>query len=331
MRAMLLERPAPIESAPLVARDLPDPEPGPGEIRMAVRACGVCHTDLHVAEGDLTLPRLPVVPGHQVVGVVERLGAGVEMFRAGDRVGLPWLRRTCGACDRCRNGRENLCEHAEFNGFHADGGFAEKVLAPAEFAYRVPDAFPDAQAAPLLCAGVIGYRALRLSTVRPGERLGMWGFGASAHVTIQVAVHRGCEVHVLTRSEAHRRHARELGAVWTGAPSDPPPRPLDAAIIFSPAGPQVHDALRALRPGGTLALAGITMSPIPELEYPLLYGERTVRSVANSTRRDVEELLELAPRIPIRTEVEEYRLEEANGVLRRLKESRIRGAGLLVP
>jgi propanol-preferring alcohol dehydrogenase len=330
MRAMVLERPGPAsDGGPLALRELPDPVPGPGELRVAVRASGVCRTDLHVVEGDLPLPRLPLVPGHQIVGTVDRLGAGTTGFAPGDRVGIPWLHGTCGTCDACRTDHENLCDSAAFTGYHCDGGFAEKTVVSAGFAHRLPDAFPDAQAAPLLCAGVIGYRALRLCELRPGGRLGMWGFGASAHVTIQVARHQGGEVLAFTRSAEHRRHALELGATWAGAPDEPPPRPLDAAIIFSPAGSQVHDALRALRRGGTLALAGITMSPIPAMDYGLLYGERTVRSVANSTRRDVTELLELAGRIPLRTDVETFRLEEANAVLRRLKEGRIRGAGVL--
>jgi propanol-preferring alcohol dehydrogenase len=331
MRAMVLDRPGPAsDDGPLAMRELPDPQPGPGEVGIAVRACGVCHTDLHVVEGDLPLPRLPLIPGHQIVGTVERLGEGTTGFALGDRVGIPWLHSTCGACDACRSDHENLCTSGLFTGYHCDGGFAEKTTVSAAFAHRLPDGFADAQAAPLLCAGVIGYRALRLSEMRPGGRIGMWGFGASAHVTIQVARHQGGEVLVFTRSAEHRRHALELGATWAGAPDEFPPRLLDAAIIFSPAGPQVHDALRALRRGGTLALAGITMSPIPELDYGLIYGERTVRSVANSTRRDVTELLDLAGRIPLHTDVETYRLEEANAVLRRLKEGRIRGAGVLI-
>ncbi len=326
---MLLKVPKAAEEGPLEAVELPDPEPGPGEIKVKVHACGVCRTDLHIVEGDLDLPKLPVVPGHQIVGVVERVGKGVTRFREGDRVGIPWLYDTCGKCRFCREGRENLCDKARFTGFHVDGGFAEHFVAKAEFAYPIPEGFPDEQAAPLLCAGIIGYRALRLSEVRPGERLGMYGFGASAHVTIQVARYWGCEVFVFTRSPEHRKLALELGAAWAGGAEEEPPGKLDSAIIFAPAGPLVPMALRALHKGGTLALAGIHMTPIPRMEYNLLYGERTVRSVANSTRKDAEELLRLAAEIPIHTEVEVYHLEVANEVLLRLKRSEIRGAAVL--
>lgn len=329
MRAMLLRAPKPAEEGPLESVELPDPEPGPGEIKVRVGACGVCRTDLHIVEGDLDLPKLPVVPGHQIVGVVEEVGDGTRRFREGDKVGVPWLYDTCGRCRFCREGKENLCDEARFTGFHVDGGFAEYFVVKEDFAYPIPEGFPDLQAAPLLCAGIIGYRALRLSEVRPGERLGMYGFGASAHVTIQVAKYRGCEVFVFTRSPEHRRLAEELGAAWVGGPDDEPPEEMDSSIIFAPAGPLVPKALKALRKGGTLALAGIHMTPIPQMEYSLLYGERTVRSVANSTRRDAEELLRLAAEIPIHTEVEEYRLEEANEVLLKLKRSEIRGAAVL--
>ncbi|MGD0220939.1 MAG: zinc-dependent alcohol dehydrogenase family protein [Terriglobia bacterium] len=330
MRAMLLEKPRPAVENPLRLTELPMPEPAPGEIRVRVRACGVCHTDLHVVEGDLPLPKLPVVPGHQIVGTVDALGAGVNDFRHGDRVGVPWLNSTCGECVYCRKGLENLCGRAQFTGFHADGGYAEAMVAPAAFAYALPASYSDLEAAPLLCAGVIGYRALKLSNLQPGERLGLYGFGASAHIVIQIARHRGCEVCVFTRAESHRQLARQLGAVWTGTAGEPPPAPLDAAIIFAPAGGLVPQALRALRKGGTLALAGITMSSLPEMDYQLLYHERILRSVANSTREDVRSLLRLAAEVPLRIQIEPFQLPEANHALQNLKSSRIHGAGVLV-
>ena len=330
MRAMLLEKPRPAEENPLRLAELPLPDPAPGEIRVRVRACGVCHTDLHIVEGDLPLPKLPVVPGHQIVGTVDALGAGVNEFRMGDRVGVPWLYSTCGECAYCRKGLENLCERARFTGFHDDGGYAEAMVAPAAFAYALPGNFSDLDAAPLLCAGVIGYRALKLSNLQPGDRLGLYGFGASAHIVIQIARHWQCEVCVFTRAESHRQLARQLGAVWTGTAREQPPAPLDASIIFAPAGKLVPDALRALRKGGTLALAGITMSPLPEMEYQLLYHERILRSVANSTREDARSLLRLAAEIPVRTQIEPFQLPEANHALQNLKSSKIHGAGVLV-
>jgi propanol-preferring alcohol dehydrogenase len=326
---MILHRPLPVEENPLVVAELPLPQPGPDEVRLRVRACGVCHTDLHLVEGEIALPRLPVVPGHQIVGTVDALGAEVSRFAAGDRVGVPWLYAACGRCEFCRRGLENLCNDARFTGQHADGGFAEYMVVPAGFAYPIPDGFPDEQAAPLLCAGIIGYRSLRLSRIEPGGRLGLYGFGASAHVTIQVARHWGCEVYVFTRSAEHQRHALELGAAWVGQAQDTPPAGVDSAITFAPAGWLVPEALRVLRKGGTLALNAIHMSPIPEMPYALVYGERTVRSVANATRRDAVELLQLAAEIPIRTDVELYPLAEANDVLQRLKRREVQGAAVL--
>jgi propanol-preferring alcohol dehydrogenase len=260
---------------------------------------------------------------------VERIGSAVVDLRVGDRVGLPWLRWACGRCDYCRRDQENLCPAIQFNGLDADGGFAEMVAAPAAFVYRLPEGFADLQAAPLLCAGVIGYRALRLSGIAPGGRLGLYGFGASAHVSIQVARHWGCEIYVFTRSEDHRRHARALGAVWTGDARDEAPELLDSAVIFAPAGWIVPEALRAVRPGGTVATAGIHMSDLPSMPYSLIYGERTLRSIANSTRQDVVELLQLAAEIPIQTDVEVYPLEAANDALARVKRSEVRGAAVL--
>ncbi len=330
MKAMRFQAPGPVEGAPLGLVDLPRPDPGQGEIRLRATVCGVCHTDLHTVEGELSLPRLPLVPGHQVVGLVEARGPGAMRFREGDRVGVPWLYQTCGACAFCRRGEENLCDRARFTGYHVDGGYAEALVVHEAFAYRLPEQLPDPLAAPLLCAGIIGYRALRLSEVKPGERLGLFGFGASAHIALQIARYWKCEVLVFTRSPAHQALARELGAVWVGSASDAPPEPIDRAILFAPAGRLVHNALRVLRKGGTLAIAAIYLDPIPELDYgALLYGERTVRSVTASTRRDGEELLALAPEIPIRTEVESFPLEAANEALLRLKRSEIRGAGVL--
>ncbi len=329
MRAMVLEKPRPAEESPLELREVATPEPGPGEIRVRARACGVCHTDLHTVEGDLELPKLPVIPGHQIVGVVEARGAGARAFREGDRVGIPWLNWTCGECAFCRKDLENLCERARFTGLDADGGYAEAVVVHESFAYEIPKAFADVAAAPLLCAGIIGYRSLRLSAARPGERLGLYGFGASAHIVLQLARHEGMEIYVFTRTPAHRELARQLGAAWVGGAEETPPDWLDAAILFAPAGPLVLDALRVLRKGGAVALAGITMSPIPEMDYALLYHERAVRSVANSTRRDAREFLELAAQIPVHTEIETFALEDANRALVALKQSRIRGAGVL--
>lgn len=331
MKAQILRQTKPVEQKPLEPADLPVPEPGPRQIRLQITACGVCHTDLHVVEGDLILPRLPIVPGHQIVGFVDALGREVTQFEEGDRAGAIWLYRTCGKCGFCKTNRENLCEKAEFTGFHADGGFAEYMVVDAAFAYPLPHDLPDEQAAPLLCGGVIGYRALRLSEVEPGQTLGLFGFGNSAHITIQVARHWGCSVFVFTRSPSHQKHAKELGAEWVGTADDAPPREIDAGIIFAPAGELVPKALKALGKGGTIALAGIHMSHIPEMPYDLIYGERCLRSVANSTRRDARELLQLAAEIPVRTDVTAFPLDEANEILLAMKESRFNGDAVLLP
>lgn len=329
MKACRLRKPAPVETNPLDFGDGPKPEPGEGEVLVHVRACGVCRTDLHVVEGELA-PRLsPVIPGHQVVGVIEKAGVGVTRLRVGDRVGVAWLHWTCGVCEYCRAGKENLCENATFTGYTAAGGYAEFVTAPEAFAYRIPDEFSDLQAAPLLCAGIIGYRALRLSGIQPGGRLGFYGFGAAAHLAIQVARHWGVEVYASTRDERHRRLALDLGARWAGGTLDAPPEQLDSAIIFAPAGEIVPAALKALKKGGTVALAGIHMSPIPPLDYELLYGERILRSVANNTRKDGEDFLRAAAEIPIRTETQVFPLREANHALNLLKNDAIRGAAVL--
>lgn len=330
MRAMVLASFAPVEERPLVLTDVPRPEPGLKHALVRVEHCGVCHTDLHTVEGEIVSPRLPIVPGHQVVGTVAELGPGASRLAPGQRVGLAWLGRTCGECAYCARGDENLCDHALFNGFHLEGGYAEYVLVHEDFAYPIPDGFSGEQAAPLLCAGIIGYRALRLAEAGPGRRVGLYGFGASAHVAIQVLRHWGASVYVFSRSGSHRRLASDLGAIWTGRAGDTPPEKLESAIVFAPAGPLVLEALRALDKGGTLALAGIYMTPIPQMDYEKhLYGERTVRSVTASTRSDGAELLELAARIPIRTTTVSFPLEEANEVLAALKRGEIDGAAVL--
>ncbi|OLD74862.1 MAG: alcohol dehydrogenase [Candidatus Rokubacteria bacterium 13_1_20CM_2_69_58] len=331
MRVLALTAQAPIEHEPLRLERRPVPEPGPDEILVRVGACGVCRTDLHLVEGDLPLVRSPIVPGHQVVGRIERAGAGSTRFEAGARVGLAWLRRTCGACAYCASGRENLCERAEFTGYHADGGFADYAVAPAAFAYRIPAAFSDADAAPLLCAGIIGYRALKRSETPPGGRLGIYGFGSSAHVTLQVARARGCEVFVCTREASHRDLARRLGAAWAGDLRDSMPVKTDGTIIFAPVGDLVPQALRNLARGGTLALAGIHMTPVPALEYERdLFYERSIRSVTANTRADGEELLAEAARIPIRPTTTTFPLEGANRALQLLKRGAFAGSGVLL-
>jgi len=326
---MLLQQPAPAEQAPLHLADLPDPTPAPNEVRVRIRTCGLCHTDLHTVEGDLLLPKLPLVPGHQIVGTIDALGPAVRTLKAGDRVGIPWLYSTDGTCPYCVRNTENLCENARFTGYHVNGGYAELCIVREDFAHPLPAAFSDENAAPLLCAGVIGYRSYRLSGAKPGQRLGLYGFGASAHLVLQLARHEKCEVSVFTRSHAHRELAEKLGAVWTGSAEDTPPHPLDASIIFAPAGALVPLALKHLRKAGTLALAGITMSQIPPLDYDLLYHERVVRSVANSTREDCRDFLSLAAKIPVKTEIRVYPLTDANRALQDLKHSHLVAAGVL--
>jgi alcohol dehydrogenase, propanol-preferring len=331
MRAMSLAGPAPVESAPLRCESRATPTPGPDEVLVRVIACGVCRTDLHIVEGDLPLVRSPVVPGHQVIGRVEAMGSQARRFRAGDRVGIAWLRRTCGTCEACRRGRENLCERSEFTGYHADGGFADYAVVPESFAYALPPVFGDAEAAPLLCAGIIGYRALKRSDVPPGGRLGIYGFGASAHVTLQVARARGCEVFVCTREASHRALARELGATWVGDIGDTMPAKADGTILFAPVGDLVPLALQNLARGGTLALAGIYMTPVPSLDYERdLFYERNLRSVTANTRADGEELLAEAARIPIRPATTTFPLEDANQALALLKRGGFAGAGVLL-
>lgn len=329
MKAMQLSIARPVAENPLEMVDTAVPQPGPGQILLRVSVCGVCHTDLQTVEGDLDLPRLPIIPGHQIVGVVQRAGKEADRFQIGDRVGVAWLNWACGHCDYCQRGLENLCPEAKFTGLHTHGGYAQFIVVAERFAYPIPDSFSDAQAAPLLCAGVIGYRSLRLSGIQPGQKLGLYGFGASAHLVIQIGRYWDCEVYVFTRSAEHQQHALELGAAWVGQAQDDPPAKLDAAITFAPAGWLIPLALGHLKPGGTLAINSIHMSPIPEMPYNLLWGERVLRSVANVTRQDAEEFLPLAAQIPIKTDVELYPLNEANAVLQRLKASQIKGAAAL--
>jgi propanol-preferring alcohol dehydrogenase len=307
---------------------LPDPAPGPGQVLLRVAACGVCRTDLHVVDGELPEPKLPLVPGHQIVGRVEAVGVGAGLAQ-GERVGVPWLGWTCGECRYCRSGRENLCDRARFTGYGLDGGYAELAVADERYCFPIPEGYPDVQAAPLLCAGLIGYRSLRMAG--DAARLGLYGFGAAAHIVIQVARHEERRVFAFTRSgdEPAQRFALELGAEWVGDALGPPPEELDAAIIFAPAGELVPAALRAVAKGGAVVCAGIHMSDLPSFPYELLWGERVLRSVANLTRRDGEELLALAPQVPVRTEVETYPLVEANDALARLREGRVRGAAVL--
>jgi propanol-preferring alcohol dehydrogenase len=298
---------------------------------LKVLASGICHTDLHIIEGDIQPSRFPLTPGHQVVGEVIAIGAEVKGWAIGERAGVPWLHSACNTCDACLRGEENLCREAEFTGFHVDGGYAEAILAHAKYALKVPQAIRDEDLAPLLCAGIVGYRSLHKADLKPGERLGLVGFGASAHLVIQVAVHWGHEVYVFTRSKGHQALARQLGATWVGDAEDQAPAPLDRAIIFAPVGRLVPIMLPKLRPGGTLALNAIHMSPIPEFPYRLIWEERTLRSVANATYQDGVDFLALAAEIPVRARIERYPLEQANEALRDMKESRIDGAGVLIP
>jgi propanol-preferring alcohol dehydrogenase len=325
MRAMVLDA----ARTPLREAELPDPEPGAGQVLLEVHACAVCRTDLHIVDGELTEPKLPLVPGHQIVGTV--LGEGGERFGPGDRVGVPWLGWTDGTCRYCRSGRENLCDHARFTGYDIDGGYAELTVADERFCFPIPDGYPDLQAAPLLCAGLIGYRALTLAG--DGERLGLYGFGAAAHIIAQVALHEGRRVFAFTRAddEDSQAFARELGAEWAGDSMGPAPEELDAAIIFAPAGPLVPAALAATAKGGTVVCAGIHMSDIPSFPYELLWGERVLRSVANLTREDGERFLGVAPAVPVRTQVEPFPLERANEALERLREGDVRGGVAIIP
>jgi alcohol dehydrogenase, propanol-preferring len=329
MKACLLRTPARIEQNPLTFTDYSTPSPGPGEVLVQTHVCGVCRTDLHVIEGELPPKKSPVIPGHQVVGIVEKTGEGTQRISKGDRVGVAWLHKTDGTCGYCRHDEENLCDAPLFTGYTVDGGYAEWIVAPENFVYPIPSEFPNEQAAPLLCAGIIGYRCLRLAQVTRGAKLGFYGFGAAAHVAIQVARYWGVDVFASTRDARHQKLAMELGAKWAGGTLDAPPEKLDAAIVFAPAGEIVPAALKALRKGGRLILGGIHMSDIPSFPYDLLYEERMIRSVANNTRRDGREFLALAAKIPIQTHVEVFPLSEANRALNALKNDAIEGAAVL--
>ncbi len=330
MKAMVLNQTSDVSRNPLQLQDRPTPNPKSGEILAKIHVCGVCRTDLHVVEGELPDTVLPIVPGHQAVGTVVRLGAGVSELKEGDRVGIAWLQDTCGKCEFCTSERENLCLQARFTGYQVDGGYAEYAVVPAQFAYPIPAVFSDDEAAPLLCAGIIGYRALRLSGIKPGQRLGLYGFGASAHIAIQIARHWGCQVYVSSLKREHQELARQLGAVWVGGATETPPDKLHGSIIFAPAGELVPPALRALNRGGTLALAGIHMSPIPSLDYDRdVFGERVISSVTANTRQDGIDLLREAAAIPIKPHTVRFPLEEANRALQELKAGTFQGAAVL--
>jgi alcohol dehydrogenase, propanol-preferring len=330
VRAWVVDRPGPVAEGPLRWVTLPEPEPGRGEVRVRVSACGVCRTDLHLAEGDLPPRRPRTVPGHEVVGVVDAVGPGADRFAPGERIGIAWLRGTCGHCRWCRTGRENLCPFARFTGWDADGGYAEQAVVPEAFAYRLPEALDDVTAAPLLCAGIVGYRALRRAELPPGGRLGIYGFGASAHVVAQVAIGQGATVHVITRSPQAQALARDLGAASAG--SDAPPEPLDSAVLFAPVGDLVPVALRALDQGGTLAVAGIHLTDVPRLVYAdELFREKQLRSVTANTRADGEEFLRLAAALRVRPTVMPRPLAEADGALADLAAGRVTGAAVLIP
>lgn len=332
MKACLLRSIAPIEQNPLELTDAPQPQPAENQVLVKVSVCGVCRTDLHVIEGELPRQVLPIIPGHQIVGRVEQVGEGVARPNIGDRVGIPWLHQTCGGCEYCREGKENLCENATFTGWLVNGGYAEYAVAPADFVYQIPEAFSDEGAAPLLCAGIIGFRSLRLSGITgpsPGKRLGIYGFGAAAHIAIQVARHWDVDVYAFTRDARHRQLARDLGAVWAGGSDDEPTVILDSVIIFAPAGELVISGLKVLRKGGCVALGGIHMSQIPPIDYQLIYQERVVRSVANNTRQDGLDFLRVAAEIPIKTQVQIFDLAEANAALNALKHDVAPGAAVI--
>ena len=327
MRAMVFDKPG----QPLRIADVPVPKPGTGQLLIRVRACAVCRTDLHVVDGELTQPKLPLIPGHEIVGTVQEKGGNVQRFEIGDRVGIPWLGWSCGECVYCQSGQENLCDRARFTGYTLDGGYAEYTVADQRFCFPIPDSYSDTEAAPLLCAGLIGYRSL--VKAGQGKRLGLYGFGAAAHIIVQVARYQRREIYAFTRpgDKEAEEFALALGAVWSGASHELPPVKLDAAIIFAPAGELVPQALRAVRKGGIVVCGGIHMSDIPSFPYSILWEERSICSVANLTRRDGEEFLALAPRVPVRTEVQTFPLEEANEALARLRSGKIQGAAILVP
>lgn len=330
MLGWVLNSQAPIEKSPLKLVKLADPEPAEDELRIKVLACGLCHTDLHEVEGELSLPKLPLILGHQVVGVVDKIGEKVKNVKEGERVGVAWLYSSCGECFYCKTGFENLCENVKFTGFDVDGGYAEYMISKPDFTYKLPEECDYKSIAPLLCAGIIGYRAFRLSDVSPKETLGLFGFGASAHIVCQIARYFDIDVLAFSRSAHHRELAKKLGASWAGGIEDNPPQKLDRGIIFAPSGRMVPEALKFIRPGGTLAIASVYMDMIPEMDYnKFIYGERTIRSVTASTRKDAIELIELAGKIPIRTEVEVFEFDRLNQALNKLKQAKIQGAGVL--
>jgi propanol-preferring alcohol dehydrogenase len=329
MQAWVLTKPKPIEDKPLDFVELPDPEPGRGEVRLRVLACGICRTDLHLVEGEIALPKLPVIPGHQVVGIIDQIGSGVSNLEIGQRVGVPWLASTCGACGYCQSDRENLCDNGRFTGQHVDGGYAEYMVARATFVYPIPRDFDDIHAAPLLCGGVIGYRALKLAQLPKNGKLGLYGFGSSAHITIKVAQHLGAQTYVITRGVAGQEHARRLGALWAGGSEDNPPELLDSVIIFAAAGELIPRALRHVKKGGVVTCAGIHMSDIEHFQYRDLYGERVLKSVANSTRADVRELLQLAAAMKLTPDTTEFDFEHLNEHLLKLKRGEYVGTGVV--
>ncbi len=331
MKAMVLYERKPVEEDPLILKEVNNPEPKKGEVRIKVKACGVCRTDLHVVEGELPPVRTPIIPGHEIVGIVDLLGEGVSRFKIGDRIGIAWLRHTCGTCVYCQANQENLCESALFTGYHADGGYAEYAVVPEDYAYPIPEIFSDEEATPLLCAGIVSFHALRRSRIRPGERLGIYGFGSSAHIIMQVALHWGCKVFVATRGKEHKKMAKEMGAVWVGDVYEEFPEKMDSSIIFAPAGELVPHALCSLRKGGTLALAGIYMTSIPSLDYEKhIFYERDLRTVTANTRQDGIDFLKEAAEIPIKPKIIPFPLEEANTVLKTLKGKGLKGTGVLV-
>ncbi len=335
MKAYRLFEPSPVEGNPLAPEDLQRPEPAPGQVRIQVSVCGVCHTDLHTVEGEIRPPSLPVTPGHQVVGVIDAIASDLQgdvaakSLQLGQRVGVPWLYSACGKCEFCQRGEENLCPQARFTGFDADGGYAEYMLAEARYVLPLPNQLSDEEAAPLLCAGIVGYRSLKRADIQPGERVGLIGFGASAHLCIQVLHHWDCKVSVFTRALSHQQHARDLGAVWAGSAGQSPEQPLDRIVIFAPEGRLVLRALELVRPGGTVAINAIHMSEIPAFSYETIYGERTLRSVANATYRDGVEFLALAVEAGIQSTVKPYPLNDANRALQDLKASRFNGEAVL--
>lgn len=331
MKAMLLKKYAKIDAAPLESSNIANPKPASNELLVRVMACGLCHTDLHVIEGELDPRKLPVVPGHQIAGIVESAGTGAKRFKKGDRVGITWINSTCEKCKYCKTGRENLCDSAKFTGYTVNGGYTEYATVSEDFAYHLPKGFDFSDAAPLFCAGIVGYRALKLSCLKRGGMLAVYGFGASAHLVIQVAKHIGAKVQVFTRSEEHRALALKLGASWAGGSEDIPPANSDAAIVFAPIGNLVVTALKNLKKGGRVAIADIYMSPIPKIDYPDLYYEKSITSVTNYTRADAVEFLKLAEKIPIKVEAQSFKLSEANNALQMLKEGKINGSAVLVP